>query len=325
MSTVNQELVYFSQDQDWAEYHQKMNSTDFWLAVNPQLTITETPFVNLEAQYVPDPVEIKKNQRRVTTDGYFQYKPLVERELCATLAEGIRNIIQKGFHPNFCMVYDEYWRVLARLQHVLAPILGEKQTLLGDYWVWHVAPRKESVGWRPHRDFQHPRMVSADRRPTIVSVWIPFTDATPENGCMYILPLSLDPNVPDHLDRLECDQIQDILALPAKAGSVLGWNQYLLHWGGRCKEDARVARISCSIYFQTSELAPVSPLIVPFDAPFPFLKRIAIIASTFLRYESNFRFPPQFLKIASSFVFQHLPAPALTAFLNSNDKIERNQ
>lgn len=64
-----------------------------------------------------------------------------------------------------------------------------------DIWVFNIDPRHgEPAGWRPHRDRPHPWM--ADGTPNSLNFWLPLTEATPLNGCMYILPRPADPTRP---------------------------------------------------------------------------------------------------------------------------------
>jgi ectoine hydroxylase-related dioxygenase (phytanoyl-CoA dioxygenase family) len=137
--------------------------------------------------------------------------------------------------------------------------------------------------------------VGLDGRPTLLTVWIPYTDATPENGCIYALPTSLDPNLPNHQEIRMVPHAQYVTALPADAGSIVAWNQFILHWGGRCSPYAPHPRISTGIYFQSSA-EPDYRRAVPFDAPLPFETRLTLIANAFRRYHETFGFPPLLLE-----------------------------
>jgi hypothetical protein len=92
--------------------------------------------------------------------------------------------------------------------------------------------------------------------PKSLTVWLPLTDATPLNGCVYVVPADRDPtyNTPDeqHL-RFE---LSDIRALPAAAGSLLAWTQGIIHWGARTAPRQVGPRISLSSEFQRRNVAP---------------------------------------------------------------------
>jgi ectoine hydroxylase-related dioxygenase (phytanoyl-CoA dioxygenase family) len=137
-----------------------------------------------------------------------------------------------------------------------------------------------------------------DRTPLIVTVWIPFTDATPLNGCMYLLPMQNDPHIPDSLTIFEPSDLQHVRALPAQAGSVLAWNQYVLHWGGTASRWADRPRMSTGIYVQTGDVPLFTDKPVDFNEALPFARRMALIASNLLLYQREHRFPPELVEIA---------------------------
>jgi hypothetical protein len=134
----------------------------------------------------------------------------------------------------------------------------------------------------------------------LLTIWIPFTDATPLNSCIYVLPLSLDPNYPANTRALTIDRFQDIRALPAKAGSVLGWNQYLLHWGSRSCSRAEQARISWGIYFQSGDVALFDPLARKLRGRLTFEERLVFIATAIARYAGRSRLPSPLEKFVRS-------------------------
>ncbi|MGE3909136.1 MAG: phytanoyl-CoA dioxygenase family protein [Chloroflexota bacterium] len=70
---------------------------------------------------------------------------------------------------------------------------------------------------------------------TILTVWLPLTDATVENGCMQVMPRSHKEGLKDHcpMDQLRIpDQLLELnraTPLPMKAGSALLMNQQTVH------------------------------------------------------------------------------------------------
>jgi ectoine hydroxylase-related dioxygenase (phytanoyl-CoA dioxygenase family) len=179
-------------------------------------------------------------------------------------------------------------------------MLGENYRVLGDFWIWCISSRTASAGWRPHRDYQFRKRMTVrdDGTPLIVTVWIPFTDATPLNGCIYLLPMSRDPNVPDRLLSFEIPNLQDVRALPAQAGSVLAWNQYVLHWGGAASTWADGPRMSTGIYAQAADVPLFTDKPVDFDQDLPFARRLSLISANLLLYQNEHRFPPEVVEVA---------------------------
>jgi ectoine hydroxylase-related dioxygenase (phytanoyl-CoA dioxygenase family) len=122
-------------------------------------------------------------------------------------------------------------------------------------------------------------------------VWIPLTDATPDNSCIYVLPLSRDPNYPSHPDVESVERLQDVRALPAPVGSALVWNQYLLHWGSRACARASEPRISWGIYFQSGDVENFNRSAREPAGPLGFEERLGYIGKALERYSTNFPLP----------------------------------
>jgi hypothetical protein len=299
---LGHELHYFENEKDLRRFE----SAAFWKKVNPSLHITSRPFSRRRKPYRVNSKRISAALEQVKSDGYFQVEAVIPRADCKKLGDAVLRIVAAGGHPLFAMVYDEFWRVFSRFDPILEPILGKGYRLVGDYWFWCVSPNSAPSGWGPHRDSQCPAPLRDDGRPPIISVWIPFTDAVPTNGCIYVLPTSLDKNVvdPQTGDRgMAVRSLQDVRALPAKAGSVLGWNQHILHWGGRCTKYAPHPRISVGIYAETTEIPSshsVEALFVDFDKSLPFEKRLGFVGTAIVRYRDAFKFPEHVLRAAAS-------------------------
>jgi hypothetical protein len=66
---------------------------------------------------------------------------------------------------------------------------NEMPKLDRDFWAWYIDPLKEEKGWQPHRDRD---TMSTTPDPQYCTVWIPLTDATLDNGCMFVLPARFD-------------------------------------------------------------------------------------------------------------------------------------
>ena len=87
---------------------------------------------------------------------------------------------------------------------------------------------------------------SRRRLPSIVTAWIPLTDVTPLDSCIYVVPAACDPDYysEERGVRPERIRLQDVRALPAAAGSVVGWSTHLAHWGSRSSRFAAGPRIA---------------------------------------------------------------------------------
>lgn len=282
----------------------KAATLDYWKALNPELSITRNPFQRKTEVYQLAEQQMAQQIRQITQEGYLQTPPLIPRTNTERLAQCVLKVVDAGFPPIFVFVYDEFWQICGNLSQVLTPVLGPEYKLLPDFWVWCIEKNASATGFKPHRDHQHGRQtLRADGRPTILTAWIPFTDVTTLNSCMYVLPTNLDPNLPDNFQDQTVREpvLQCIRALPAEAGSILAWNSYILHWGARSSEWATLPRISLGIYFQSGDVAPYDNFMLDIGDPVPFELRLGTIARAILMYNNNkisddLRFPQPLLR-----------------------------
>ncbi|TWI42511.1 ectoine hydroxylase-related dioxygenase (phytanoyl-CoA dioxygenase family) [Pseudoduganella flava] len=254
----------------------------YWRTLHPDLTITGRPLADTPALPVLTRADVGRLAADTVREGYFHAPQVIAPAYAARLARVVDNLVRNGIPPVFCLVYDEFWNMFAGLDPLLRALLGEGYRLLpADIWAWHVAPTEGASGWGPHRDLPRLDALRADGRPRVVNVWLPLTDAGPDNACMYVLPAHLDPNFPEHVDggRFGLEDWQNIRALPAHAGSALGWNTQVLHWGGRCSARATAPRISVGIYFRSADCDLRRPAPDPARtgcAPLPFGPALAL-------------------------------------------------
>jgi len=219
----------------------------FWKALNPNLSISTTPFSTSSNAFKLEDAEIAQYLQYVIEEGYFDTRVVMDESEITDIANAIKSIVQYGLPPIFIFVYDEIWQTFSRLSNLLTPILGQNyKVLLAGMWAWHID--KDSAGFKPHRDL-FDLATQADGRPINLTVWLPFTDATPLNGCMYVLPTHLDAHHPDNLRYIQIDDVKNIRAVPAKAGSVLAWDASILHWGAKASCRASQPRISVAMDF----------------------------------------------------------------------------
>ncbi len=276
----------------------------FWHTLNPDLTIGDTPLARKSAHNPA--LAVAALAADTVREGYFQAPPIIAPAQAARLARVIDGLVRRGIPPVFCLVYDEFWHMFGGLDPLLRSLLGEGYSMMPtDIWAWHVATRDGATGWGPHRDLPRADAVRANGLPRLLNVWLPLTDVSPDNACMYVLPAHLDPNFPEHVDggAFGLKDWQNIRALPARAGSPLGWNTQVLHWGGRSSGRAPVPRISVGIYFHSADcdLHQLNPDVartgftsLPFgpQLKLPFATRLEAIAGAIYMY--NRRIPGDF-------------------------------
>jgi len=259
----------------------------FWRALNPELTISDCPFDAPRPRARVEREIVDRASAQIVEEGYLQTPPLVTGDEAVRLRRGIERVTAEGFPAKLACVYDEFYRAFHGLDDLFGPILGPGYKLLlqgvsafcvpqGDPgYVGHgaVAPHRDTLGPDPE--------VLARRMPTVVSVWIPLTDVTTLESCLYVVPAPCDPGYhqadDDRAVREDRIRLQDIRALPARAGSVIAWSPHLIHWGSRSSRFAAGPRVAVSVYLQRADVPPWHPSIVDFRARVPFEQRLAWI------------------------------------------------
>jgi hypothetical protein len=283
---------------------------EFWRSICPQLSISKSPVGSHIKPYAVSQRDVQKVEQQVREEGYFQVGPVVPREETKLITDVVRSVVGHGFPAPFVLVYDQVWQMLSRLENLLLPVLGAFYYMTLDVWIYYVrgvkedrAEAKEDSGWSPHRDGKPViDTLRGDGRPQLLNVWIPLTDTTVEHSCIYVLPTHLDPNYPDNLQEYSVPRksLQDIRALPAEAGAVLGWNEYTLHWGSRSSRWADAPRISLAARFQSRDLDGSNLLTLNPNASFNFQARLATIGAVLNTYSRRMRCPDALVEFCCS-------------------------
>lgn len=246
-----------------------------WLNLAPGLTIDSSgpPLPHAFTEADRDHTAIQLHE-----EGYFQMPPVfTEAELTPVRDALMRFRVQK-IPPVYIYLYDQPWHLFHRLTQLIGHFLGEKYAILPNLWAWHLAMPGEA-GWPPHRDCDADTVfdIGGDRILMSLSLWVPLTDTAPENGGMYVLPRTRQPGL-EGIDKAQG------VALPARAGSVLGWTQDLYHWGGDYTADATGPRLSLSLEFQNRAFAALIEPLLDFSKLPPFDQRLAMIEGQFAKY-----------------------------------------
>lgn len=257
---------------------------DYWCSLNPELTISESPKFTATLDFPQS--QLDRISERIHHDGYIHEGPILAPNEYQTIRDGIKKLVEQGWPVAFIYIYDEVWDLFHKLDPFLKHFLGDHYGLLPHFWAWHVTTddQGDTSGWPAHVDYPG-ECAFFDDFLVSLSLWIPLTDATPENGCMNIVPLSrhktYDPPIKEPTDIL----LQDVRCLPAQAGSLLGWRQDLWHWSGRSSKYAKEPRISLSLEFQNTAFDPLCPPLFQLDCPPSPNERIQLICGQFAKYD----------------------------------------
>ena len=258
----------------------------FWQHLAPQLSLSG--FCPRSRPITIAPSTLAMLSDSMERDSYLQLPPLLDGVEIGPIRDGIFALIDAGLPPVFIYMYDQPWALFDRLRPIIQPFLGDQFSLLPNFWAWHIPAKEGASGWPAHTDCNAQTRLDCSDGGTMLmsmSLWVPLTDATTENGCMVVLPRSremlYDPAITDPV-QINAD---DAIALPAKAGSVLGWSQDLYHWSAHVTSKAKNPRVSLSLEFQNSAFTPMAEPLLNIAQPPPFEDRLSLILRQFDKYQ----------------------------------------
>lgn len=266
---------------------------DWWRRLNPHLSLeTGTSEAGTSAQVLePEPLppdEIARHSDQLAQEGFFQTSAVLDPAIVARMRQCIEGLRNEKFPPVFSFVYDEFWQVMRTpsLTRLIGGFLGEDWRQTATNWAFYVPAAKGAGGWEPHSDDAD--TVSRSR----LTVWIPLSEATVENGCMYVVPRDrMPPTLPPNyfaINGATRDEINGLLravqALPSPPGALLGWDHQLIHWGSMATGRG-TPRISIAAVFVGRDESPrpgehrIDPTRLP-----SFHERMRMIAEAILEY-----------------------------------------
>ena len=235
--------------QELRSYFLKANSADYWRRLNPNLKVC-SGVLNRSVEKLPlTSRENKSLVGRIAADGFFQTSRFLSGPLIQRMRRCVETLKRHGWPPVFAFVYDEFW-LLPRAPSIvrfLRAVLGREYRQLPHLWCHYITPVSGYSGWSAH--------VDGSTESGRLSLWFPLSDATLENGCMYVIPKGRLPTglitkwghhnvTPEELRIF----LQGSRAIPTPAGSVIGWEFGLIHWGSTVGI-ASEPRISFSLEF----------------------------------------------------------------------------
>ena len=271
----------------------------YWQELIPELTISDAQDAHLEDQ-IPLGEE-GFSRERLIEEGYLKFDAIVPPEVIDTLRGGLEVLHENNWIPVFGFLYDEYWRFFASIKHILVKALGSDARMMPDFWMWYVDPTKEEAGWSPHREKTYNTLM-VDGMPKCMTAWIPFTDADPMNGCLYFIPANRDHSYNDFSGAAPQIDLQNIRAIPARAGSVLIWNERIYHWGARSSKYAKGPRLSMAYEFQRGDVKPYNEPLLPLQTLPPFEFRWKLVGKQILQYKHMYTYPDGLLEMAQKMI-----------------------
>lgn len=258
-----------------------------WRRLVPFAAIGEEWPVAGESARISDE-DAAREKRRLDEDGYFKLPQVFESDRILRMRRIVEAVRADGWPVAFAFVFDDFWSIARspRVESFLEAALGAGYLQNTVVWAHWVSAEKGVAGWSPHDDYR-------TGGETFLSAWIPLSDATVENGCMFLLPTALSRQIGEAVDankdlppRVFRSALQDVIALPVPAGAMIGWRGDILHWGG-ANAGSIEPRLSLALEFRargarTSTFE--SPLIDPRAPLPPFRLRLFAIMKALREY-----------------------------------------
>ena len=299
----------------------------YWTALVPWLHVSRdrAAFLARARVFELAPAELASCAEHLRTRGYFDLPRARLRATAAggwaaplaDLARGIERLMEYGWSALWIMVYDEVWALAHQLSAVVRAATGGANANNFDVLAWHVDPKRGQKGFSPHRDRMNAHTpeeaakgFAADGAPKYVSAWLPLTDATCDNSCLYVLPATEDPgyhggDAPGSnplAGALAEDptRYQHIRALPRPAGTPLLFSHRLIHWGAATNaepsslgdEDANngnAPRVAVGFAFSADDYE--APYLPRTHLPLPPVElRVALAAAQAIVYHKRLHF-----------------------------------
>jgi hypothetical protein len=261
------------------ELFQKAIAAPYWAAFAP--TDPLPPESPLSDDEVASAIE---HFRR---EGYFSTRPVIAAATSEMLRKVIEAVLAAGWPAVFSFAVEPVWaashsRSLVRL---LQGVLGSGYRQRHQIFAHWISPVAGAAGWAPH--------VDGGGKTERASVWLPLSDATPANGCMMLIPKSRMPaemlgmgwHARKSFTFAETYKLLHAArAMPAVAGSLLGWDHDVLHWGSHCDGGGN-PRVALALEFESlsCKATRAEPLYDPKAVP-PFAERMRAIALAVLNY-----------------------------------------
>src|SRR5438046_922412 len=165
------------------EQRREALSPEYWRTIRPKRTPTPAPLATRPTGFEDE------LRRGLDERGYVHLESLLHETRLAELAALVGSVHEAGWPAVWSFVYDELWSLAWEppLRQVAETALGRGAFLIPHLAVHYVAAEGEARGWHAH--------VDGRGRRNRLTTWVPLTDATLSNGCMYVVPKSTDERV----------------------------------------------------------------------------------------------------------------------------------
>ncbi|HUQ49250.1 MAG TPA: phytanoyl-CoA dioxygenase family protein [Terriglobales bacterium] len=270
--------------------HRLQQSLDpnYWTGILPGMTIG-VPLAAPREESGDADQRLQLSEQQLRQHGYFNTPAVFSSEATARLRQAVLTLIEQDWPPAFVFVFDQFWNLFRgpQVDSFIQGIVGAGYRQVPYVWAHYVSG--STAGWTPH--------VDDGFGDTKIALWVPLSDATVDNGCIYLVPRN---KVTEDFSRkiqeattFTSGEVIQLLhhaqALPASPGSLLGWGAEVIHWGSHSKAGAP-PRISVAVEFVRRDCPEtgtygLSSMEVAEGSP-SFETRLLLIAKNLIQYQS---------------------------------------
>ena len=228
-----------------------------------------------------------KRQAQFQLDGYFHEINGVKKfsSEIQQMADFLEYLVIENYSPAFLFATEAPWKLFESLSDLFQETLGSSFGWIPAFWAWYVDPKKKDSGWNTHRDRPRSSLFD-DGSPKCLTCWIPLTESSPSNGCIYVVPKQYDNSYGVNPDSvLSIQGYPAIRALPGMPGDAFVWDQTLLHWGARSSEFCERPRLSMALELQRIDIPALQQIVLPSNATPCEADRMRLIGMQILQYE----------------------------------------
>ncbi|KAL3930160.1 MAG: hypothetical protein SGPRY_001657 [Prymnesium sp.] len=294
--------------------------------------------------------ELREMASSLNSTGYSVLQPSswswgADEERLGRLQHAARTFASRGWPPVFVFMLEEAWETVDKLWEPMRALLGQGCTMDPSVFCWiacgadalpPAAGKSDGTqreGLRvggnfgtPHRDFTCLQSLrSGNGEALLLSLWLPLSHVSPENGCMMVVPRQLDPHYTRRFayahmrPALASDDDADVTEVrfdlqaarplaPLKAGSLVAWCGNVIHWGTRCSP-GELPRVSVGFNFlrEGEALQSGTPTLTQSDLrQLSLAQRLSLISRSLIAYSPwyNLNDSPQVCRL-----FQRSPPP----------------
>lgn len=277
--------------------YRDLTKKEFWAQLFPDLSIETLDFNSVERVQTSDIKVNRDIDDLMVNEAYLRMDGTSKLSLKSDFASVVAKLVENNLLGVFALVYDEFWALHFQYEEIFKHFLADGYKMLPAIWVWHLDPAKKEFGWEPHRDRDYTAL-DKDGKPKFLTLWLPITDADPNNGCIYVVPAQHDRVYGSPQDTNINFEFNGVRALPAKVGDAFIWNHAIFHWGGRANDYATHPRMSIAFEFMRGDVTPDKDKIYEPLQVMPFEERLSLIAKQIIQYTHMYDFDENMINFA---------------------------